>query len=192
MGPGIGSARSKKRWSSIWQKYWLRKSSWRQTICAPLGGGLPDTGDRLRDVRVRVGRAAQLDQAEGHGSVAGCVHAGEDNERAVPGQRPGVIQVTRRPCVTGRGDRRRASIASHDTILALGKGRGNDGLCLARGLGSWPSGDALGQAPGDAAAGRLRRRSRCGPGEAVADSVATVDTATTVPAAPTRGHGRRA
>src|SRR5919107_3473049 len=35
LGPGIGSARSKNLWSSIWQKYWLRKSSWRQTICAP-------------------------------------------------------------------------------------------------------------------------------------------------------------
>src|SRR6185436_13975629 len=33
--PGIGSARSKFAWSSAWQKYWLRNSSGRQTICAP-------------------------------------------------------------------------------------------------------------------------------------------------------------
>src|ERR1051325_229396 len=34
-GPGIGSARSKLAWSSVWQKYGLRNSSGRQTICAP-------------------------------------------------------------------------------------------------------------------------------------------------------------
>ena len=35
LGPGIGSARAKWAWSSVWQKYWLRNSSCRQTICAP-------------------------------------------------------------------------------------------------------------------------------------------------------------
>ncbi len=34
-GPGIGSARSKRRRSSRWQKYCVRKSSGRQTIFAP-------------------------------------------------------------------------------------------------------------------------------------------------------------
>ena len=43
------------------------------------------------------------------------------------GSDSGVIQVTRATVVTGRGGRRRASIASHDTILALGKGRGTMG-----------------------------------------------------------------
>src|SRR6185369_2805299 len=35
LGPGIGSARSKLAWSSVWQKYWLRNSSGRQTRAAP-------------------------------------------------------------------------------------------------------------------------------------------------------------
>src|SRR6516165_4568058 len=34
-GPGIGSARSKLAWSSVWQKYCERKSSGRQITCAP-------------------------------------------------------------------------------------------------------------------------------------------------------------
>jgi hypothetical protein len=34
-GPGMGSARSKRRRSSRWQKYCVRKSSGRQTTCAP-------------------------------------------------------------------------------------------------------------------------------------------------------------
>src|SRR5437868_10148309 len=33
--PGISSASSKFLWSSVWQKYWERKSSGRQTIPAP-------------------------------------------------------------------------------------------------------------------------------------------------------------
>src|SRR5262245_43515059 len=35
VGPGIGSARSNLAWSSLWQKYWLRNSSGRQTSVAP-------------------------------------------------------------------------------------------------------------------------------------------------------------
>src|SRR5947207_12604253 len=35
VGPGIGSARSKLAWSSVWQKYWLRNSWGRQTSFAP-------------------------------------------------------------------------------------------------------------------------------------------------------------
>ena len=35
LGPGIGSARSKLAWSSVWQKYWLRNSSGRQISWAP-------------------------------------------------------------------------------------------------------------------------------------------------------------
>ncbi len=34
-GPGMGSARPKRAWSSRWQKYWARKSSGRQTSWAP-------------------------------------------------------------------------------------------------------------------------------------------------------------
>src|SRR5687768_18579389 len=34
-GPGMVSASAKKRWSSTWQKYWERKSSWVQKILAP-------------------------------------------------------------------------------------------------------------------------------------------------------------
>src|SRR5258708_5634458 len=36
LGPGIASARSKSCASSRWQKYCVRKSSCRQTICAPI------------------------------------------------------------------------------------------------------------------------------------------------------------
>ena len=32
VGPGIDSARRKKAWSSDWQKYWERNSSWVQMI----------------------------------------------------------------------------------------------------------------------------------------------------------------
>src|SRR5437773_12530717 len=35
LGPGIGSASLKQPWSSRWQKYCERKSSWVQMICAP-------------------------------------------------------------------------------------------------------------------------------------------------------------
>ena len=35
LGPGIRSARRKFRWSSFWQKYCERKSSWVQRIWAP-------------------------------------------------------------------------------------------------------------------------------------------------------------
>ena len=35
LGPGMGSARSNRAVSSRWQKYCARKSSGRQTICAP-------------------------------------------------------------------------------------------------------------------------------------------------------------
>src|SRR5438552_18746416 len=35
LGPGMVSASLKKRWSSIWQKYWEPKSSWVQMILAP-------------------------------------------------------------------------------------------------------------------------------------------------------------
>src|SRR5262245_5145389 len=35
VGPGTGSARAKFEWSSLWQKYRLRKSSGRQTTRAP-------------------------------------------------------------------------------------------------------------------------------------------------------------
>ena len=41
VGPGIGSARPKFAWSSVWQKYWLRNSSCRQTICAPFRAASP-------------------------------------------------------------------------------------------------------------------------------------------------------
>src|SRR5918994_3721640 len=34
-GPGIVSASAKKRWSSTWQKYCERNSSWVQKILAP-------------------------------------------------------------------------------------------------------------------------------------------------------------
>src|SRR5215212_2185025 len=36
LGPGMDSASLKKRWSSTWQKYWERKSSWVQMMLAPL------------------------------------------------------------------------------------------------------------------------------------------------------------
>jgi hypothetical protein len=35
VGPGTGSAKSKRACSSDWQKYGVRKSSWRQTSSAP-------------------------------------------------------------------------------------------------------------------------------------------------------------
>ena len=35
VGPGIGSARSNRAASSVWQKYWVRNSSGRQAIWAP-------------------------------------------------------------------------------------------------------------------------------------------------------------
>src|ERR1044072_3430652 len=35
LGPGIFSARLKYLWSSSWQKYWERNSSWVQMIFAP-------------------------------------------------------------------------------------------------------------------------------------------------------------
>ena len=65
VGPGMGSARSNRAASSVWQKYWVRKSSGRQAIWAPLVCGLAQHGAGSGEVVVRVGRTSHLDQAHG-------------------------------------------------------------------------------------------------------------------------------
>src|SRR6185369_1873158 len=75
-GPGIGSARAKRSWSSRWQKYSERKSSWVETICAPFAAACRmrsstlarlAAGSAEQDIWTRptfTGRVAGVDMAE--------------------------------------------------------------------------------------------------------------------------------
>ena len=58
VGPGIRSASLKFSWSSLWQKYWERNSSWVQMICAPWRAAR-STSARVR-FRLTAGEGEQL------------------------------------------------------------------------------------------------------------------------------------
>ena len=78
LGPGIFSASVKKRWSSLWQKYWLANSSCVHRIFAPSFAARSSSAHLAREVRLRVRPAGHLRDRHAHrarGAARG-VHAG--------------------------------------------------------------------------------------------------------------------
>ena len=65
-GPGIDSASAKNRWSSAWQKYCERNSSWVQKMRAPTSHGAFRQQELPLEVRRRVGPARHLAEADPH------------------------------------------------------------------------------------------------------------------------------
>ncbi len=64
VGPGIGSARSKLAWSSVWQKYWRAEQLRQADELRAVAGGGADALERARQVVGRIGRAAHLDERD--------------------------------------------------------------------------------------------------------------------------------
>jgi hypothetical protein len=58
VGPGILSASLKFPWSSLWQKYCERKSSWVQMMFAPRRAASLGEGERLLQVGRRIAEQA--------------------------------------------------------------------------------------------------------------------------------------
>src|SRR3954467_451654 len=98
VAPGIGSARSKLAWSSIWQKYWLRNSSGRQTSFAPRSA--PSTMRARARARLSCGSAEQrictrpILNVFGAATVRLLLHEGDDvAEQAIPDRARVVVEA---------------------------------------------------------------------------------------------------